>query len=77
MSDVPLGVFLSGGLDSSAIAAVMARQMSEPVKTFSVGFESNYYSEFDFAREVAAAIGAEHHEVVLKPDNGVCLACRG
>jgi asparagine synthase (glutamine-hydrolysing) len=68
MSDVPLGVFLSGGLDSSAIAATMAQQMSEPVKTFSVGFESGYYSEFDYAREVAATIGADHHEVVLKPD---------
>ena len=68
MSDVPLGVFLSGGLDSSAIAATMAEQMSEPVKTFSVGFESEYYSEFDFAREVAAAIHADHHEVILKPD---------
>ena len=69
MSDVPLGVFLSGGLDSSAIAATMAEFMSEPVKTFSVGFESDYYSEFDFAREVASAIGADHHEVVLKPDD--------
>jgi len=68
MSDVPLGVFLSGGLDSSAIAATMAQQMSEPVKTFSVGFESDYYSEFNFAREVAAAIGAHHQEVVLTPD---------
>ena len=68
MSDVPLGVFLSGGLDSSAIAATMAEQMSEPVKTFAVGFESGYYSEFDFAREVATLIGADHHEVVLKPD---------
>jgi asparagine synthase (glutamine-hydrolysing) len=67
MSDVPLGVFLSGGLDSSAIAAVMAKQMSEPVKTFSVGFETDYYSEFGFARNVAAAIGADHHEVVLRP----------
>ena len=67
MSDVPLGVFLSGGLDSSAIAACMAQQMSEPVKTFSVGFEAGYYSEFDFAREVASSIGADHHEVVLKP----------
>jgi asparagine synthase (glutamine-hydrolysing) len=67
MSDVPLGVFLSGGLDSSAIAATMARQMSEPLKTFSVGFESSYYSEFDFAREVATHIGADHHEVVMRP----------
>ena len=68
MSDVPLGVFLSGGLDSSAIAAVMARQMTEPVKTFSVGFEADYYSEFNFAREVASSIGADHHEVVLRPE---------
>jgi asparagine synthase (glutamine-hydrolysing) len=68
MSDVPLGVFLSGGLDSSAIAATMAQQMSEPVKTFSVGFEADYFSEFDFAREVASSIGADHHEVVLKPE---------
>jgi asparagine synthase (glutamine-hydrolysing) len=69
MSDVPLGVFLSGGLDSSAIAAVMSRRMSSPVKTFSVGFEADYYSEFDYAREVAASIGAEHHEIVMKPDS--------
>jgi asparagine synthase (glutamine-hydrolysing) len=67
MSDVPLGVFLSGGLDSSAIAAIMAEEMAEPVKTFSVGFESDYYSEFDYARIVAESIGADHHEVVLKP----------
>jgi asparagine synthase (glutamine-hydrolysing) len=67
MSDVPLGVFLSGGLDSSAIAVTMTQHMTEPLKTFSVGFESEYYSEFDFAREVASAIGAEHHEVILRP----------
>ncbi len=65
MSDVPLGVFLSGGIDSSAIAAVMAEQMSTPVQTFSVGFESGYYNELEFARDVASAIGADHHEVVL------------
>lgn len=76
MSDVPLGVFLSGGLDSSAIAAVMAEQMSEPVKTFSVGFEADYYSEFNFAREVASVIGADHHEVVLKPDRMFALLPR-
>lgn len=67
MSDVPLGLFLSGGLDSSAIAVTMAEQMSEPLKTFSVGYESGYYSEFDYAREVATAINADHHEVVLRP----------
>ena len=69
MSDVPLGVFLSGGLDSSAIAATMAEQMGDPLKTFSVGFDSQYFSEFSFAREVAASIGAEHHEVVLSAEN--------
>jgi asparagine synthase (glutamine-hydrolysing) len=66
MSDVPLGVFLSGGLDSSAIAATMAKQMDDPLMTFSVGFESKYYSEFSYAREVAKAIGANHHEVELR-----------
>lgn len=67
MSDVPLGIFLSGGLDSSAIAATMARQMPESLKTFSVGFQSQYYSELDYAREVATAIGADHHELKLQP----------
>ncbi len=76
MSDVPLGVFLSGGLDSSAIAATMAAQMSAPVQTFSVGFESQYYSEFEHARVVAQAIGAEHHETVLKPDDALRLLPR-
>jgi len=69
MSDVPLGVFLSGGIDSSAIAAVMAKLNSEPIKTFSVGFAEREYCEFDYARELARSIGAEHHEVVLEPQN--------
>jgi asparagine synthase (glutamine-hydrolysing) len=68
MSDVPLGVFLSGGLDSSAIAAVTGRLVRDPIKTFSVGYESRYYSEFSYAREVAHGIGADHHEVVLTAD---------
>jgi asparagine synthase (glutamine-hydrolysing) len=67
MSDVPLGVFLSGGLDSSFIAALMAKHMNAPVKTFSVGFEEKYYSEFDYSRIVARHIGAEHHEITLTP----------
>ena len=67
MSDVPLGVFLSGGLDSSSIASLMAREMPGQLKTFSVGFEADYYSEFDFAREVAATLDSDHHEVVLTP----------
>ena len=65
MSDVPLGVFLSGGLDSSAIAALMKRQFDGPVKTFSVGYQESAFSELGYARQVAEAIGSDHHEVVV------------
>jgi len=67
MSDVPLGVFLSGGIDSSAIAALMARLAGGRISTFSVGFAERDYSEFHFARQVAEAIDAEHHEITIKP----------
>jgi len=63
MSDVPLGMFLSGGVDSSAIAAVMKRQFSGPVKTFAVGYPEAPYSELSYAAHVARSIGTEHHEV--------------
>ena len=65
MSDVPLGMFLSGGVDSSAIAAIIKRKTSGPVKTFAVGYREARYSELSFASEVAASIGTEHHETVL------------
>ena len=65
MSDVPLGMFLSGGLDSSAIAAVMARLIDRPLQTFSVAFRERAFNELSYAREVASAIGAETHEVVV------------
>jgi asparagine synthase (glutamine-hydrolysing) len=65
MSDVPVGLFLSGGLDSSLIAAIMARVLSHPIQTFTVGFEDRYYSEFEFARTVAAHVGAQHHEALM------------
>lgn len=65
MSDVPLGVFLSGGLDSSAIAALTQRMTDERVKTFSVGYAERRYSELDHARQAAEHIGSEHHEVKL------------
>jgi asparagine synthase (glutamine-hydrolysing) len=65
MSDVPLGMFLSGGLDSSAIAAVMARLIDRPLQTFSVAFRERAFNELSYAREVAGAIGAESHEVVV------------
>ncbi|HZQ51707.1 MAG TPA: asparagine synthase (glutamine-hydrolyzing) [Bryobacteraceae bacterium] len=65
MSDVPLGMFLSGGVDSSAIAALMKRLRTEPVKTFAVGYEERVYSELSYARTVSEAIGTDHHEVVI------------
>jgi asparagine synthase (glutamine-hydrolysing) len=65
MSDVPLGMFLSGGLDSSAIAAIMARQIDRPLQTFSVAFKDRAFSELDYARQVARGIGADAHEVVI------------
>ena len=65
MADVPLGVFLSGGLDSSAIAALMARQIDRPLQTFSVAFADRAFNELEHAREVASALGAEAHEVVV------------
>jgi asparagine synthase (glutamine-hydrolysing) len=66
MSDVPLGAMLSGGLDSSLIVALMARNSSAPVKTFSVGFaNAGSANELNDAREVAAGVGADHHELEL------------
>lgn len=65
MSDVPLGMFLSGGVDSSAIAAIMKRQVSTPVKTFAVGYREEQYSELSWARQVAESIGTQHREVVI------------
>jgi len=65
MSDVPLGMFLSGGIDSSAIAALMAREIDRPVDTFSVAFADRRFSELEYARAVARAIGANPHEVVI------------
>ena len=68
MADVPLGVFLSGGIDSSAIAALMSEQVSEPVKTFSVAFAEREANEFVYARMVARAFKTEHHEITVTPD---------
>jgi asparagine synthase (glutamine-hydrolysing) len=65
MSDVPLGVFLSGGIDSSAIAGLMARHLGRPLETFSVAFEDRASNELAYAREVAQAIGAHNHEVIV------------
>jgi asparagine synthase (glutamine-hydrolysing) len=68
MSDVPLGMFLSGGVDSSAIAALIKRMADGPVKTFSVGYNESKFSELSEARQVAEQIGTDHHEVVVTMD---------
>ncbi|MBK6797813.1 MAG: asparagine synthase (glutamine-hydrolyzing) [Acidobacteria bacterium] len=68
MSDVPLGMFLSGGIDSSAIAAVMSQLVKEPIKTFSVAFAERDSNELEFARIVAHAYQTEHHEIIVSPE---------
>jgi asparagine synthase (glutamine-hydrolysing) len=65
MADVPLGMFLSGGLDSSAIAALMSTMIDRPLQTFSVAFKQRAFSELDYARQVARAIKADAHEIVI------------
>jgi asparagine synthase (glutamine-hydrolysing) len=69
MADVPVGAFLSGGIDSSAVVASMALQSSEPVRTFSIGFEEAAYNELPYAALVAKKYRTEHHEMVVRPDS--------
>ncbi len=65
MSEVPLGAFLSGGLDSSAVVGLMSQRLSRPVQTFSIGFDDRRLDELSYAKQVAAHFGSDHHEEVV------------
>ena len=68
VSDVPVGAFLSGGLDSSAVVALMAKPAAGRLKTFSIGFAESEFDELPYARDVAKAFGTDHYDLVLRPD---------
>src|SRR5215203_2908420 len=72
-ADVPVGVLLSGGIDSAALAALAAQELSEPLRTFSIGFEERSFDELADARLVAERYGTDHHELVLRPDAALLL----
>ena len=73
VSDVPVGVLLSGGIDSGILAALAAEESSEPLRTFSIGYEEGSFDELADARKVAARYATSHHELVLRPDAALLL----
>ena len=71
VADVPIGAFLSGGIDSSSMVASMQRQSSTPIRTFTIGFGESGYDESNYAAEVAAALGTDHTELVVSPEDAM------
>jgi len=69
ISDVPFGAFLSGGIDSSSVVAMMNRNSNAPVKTFSIGFRQNEFNELQYAKELADKYGCEYHEQIVEPES--------